>query len=183
MLGVGIEPLPQMTQSRSTDGSDTISPGLGVFEPPLAATGRSESVSGCLGWSMNEPSPRDLQTYAIIGAAMEVHRHLGPGFLEAVYREALRDELDACNVPFQAEVALPVHFKGRRLSAGYRADFLCFGNVMVELKALGSIGGLEAAQVLNYLKISGCSRGLLLNFGAQRLQYRRFIWSAKPPER
>ena len=120
----------------------------------------------------------DPDTYAIIGAAMEVHRHLGLGFLEAVYAEAMHYELMDRDIPFAAEVWLPITFKGRRLVTRYRADLVCYGKIIVELKALRETGGSEMAQVLNYLKASGCSRGLLLNFGTPRLTYRRFIWSA-----
>jgi len=128
------------------------------------------------------PSPeKDPQTYAIIGAAMEVHRHLGHGFLEAVYREALRVELGTQGIPFHAEVRLPITFKGRLLSTSYRADLICYDQVLVELKALQTVGGAEEAQVLNYLKASGLSRALLLNFGAPSLEFRRLIWSAHQP--
>ena len=120
---------------------------------------------------------RDPRTYAIIGAAMEVHQQLGHGFLEAVYCEALHCELLARGVPFAAEVALPVLFKGRRLITSYRADLVCYGAVVVELKARRDVGGPEDAQVLNYLKASGLPSGLLLNFGTPRLEYRRYIWS------
>jgi GxxExxY protein len=126
---------------------------------------------------------RDPETFAIIGAAMEVHRHLGMGFLEAVYVEAvyveaLHYELTDRDIPFAAEVTLPITFKGRRLVTRYRADLVCYGQVIVELKALRDVGGPEMAQVLNYLKASGLTRGLLLNFGTPQLTYRRFIWSA-----
>lgn len=115
----------------------------------------------------------DQQTYRIIGAAMEVHRALGRGFLESVYKEAMVLELQAHGIPFRAEIPLPVHFKGSTLKSAFRADLLCFDAVLVELKALTSCGNNEIAQLINYLKAGRFARGLLLNFGARSLQYRR----------
>jgi GxxExxY protein len=118
----------------------------------------------------------DPRTFAIIGAVMEVHRQLGCGFLEPVYQEALAIELAARGVPHRREVELPIHYKGQRLNTSYRADFLCYDSVIIELKALGKLSGTEEAQILNYLKASGHEVGLLLNFGGPSLEYKRFIW-------
>ena len=126
---------------------------------------------------ISERDRRDPKTYAIIGAAMEVHRQLGCGFLEAVYQEAMAVELATRSVPYRREVELPVFYKGKRLDTAYRADFVCFDSVVVELKALGNLGGAEESQVINYLKAMNHQIGLLLNFGAESLQYRRFIFS------
>jgi GxxExxY protein len=131
---------------------------------------------------MGEPSvqsERDPRTYAIIGAAIEVHKELGRGFLEPVYHEAMQIELLARSIPFAREVTLPVWYKSQRLRSEYRADFVCFDKVIVELKALAALTGHEEAQVINYLKATGHEVGLLINFGAASLQYRRLILSKK----
>jgi GxxExxY protein len=121
---------------------------------------------------------RDPRTYAIIGAAIEVHQQLGHGFLEPVYQEAMAIELGLIAIPFQKEVELPVVYKAQKLKTFYKADFLCFESVIVELKALSDLSSVHEAQVLNYLKATGLSVGLLLNFGAPRLEFRRLIFSS-----
>lgn len=123
------------------------------------------------------PPTRDPETYAILGAAMRVHRELGCGFLEAVYHEALGHALDGDGIPWQREVPFRIYFAGQPLRTTYRADLVCFDRVLVELKALRELGGAETAQVLNYLKASGLERALLVNFGAPRLEYRRLVSS------
>lgn len=120
---------------------------------------------------------RDPQTRAIVGAAMEVHRQLGAGFLEAVYQEALAIELADRGIPFRREAELPIDYKGRRLSCKYRADFVCYEDIIVELKAMQLLSGTEEAQVLNYLKATKLRRGLLFNFGRPSLEFKRLVFS------
>jgi GxxExxY protein len=119
---------------------------------------------------------RDPITYAILGAAFEVHRELGSGFLEAVYQEALALEFSLQNMPFQREVFLPICYKGKCLRTVYRADFICFDCVMLEIKAKTELGEFEKAQIIHYLKATGLKKGLLLNFGCKSLEYRRFVF-------
>lgn len=91
---------------------------------------------------------KDPQTYALIGAGMEVHKQLGAGFLEAVYQEAFEKELNNREIPFKRELELPVFYKNVKLKTGYRADFICFGNVLVECKALARLSTVEDAQII-----------------------------------
>lgn len=128
---------------------------------------------------MKEEDPttqRDPETHSIIGAAMEVHSQLGHGFLEAVYQEALSAEFTLRGIGYRREVDLPVLYKGERLRCTYRADFVCFESVIVELKALAAVGPIEHAQTLNYLKATGLVRALIINFGAPRLEFKRLVW-------
>jgi GxxExxY protein len=124
---------------------------------------------------------RDGQTYAIIGAAMEVHRTLGPGFLEVVYQMALGIEFGVRNLSFQKECEISVYYKHAPLGVGYRADFVCFGDVLVELKALPRLTKTEEAQVVNYLVASKLTRAILLNFGTPSLQIKRFVGPTNIP--
>jgi GxxExxY protein len=118
---------------------------------------------------------KDPQSHAIIGAAMEVHRELGRGFLELVYQTALALELQDRRIPFKAEVALPVRYKGKILTCGYRADFVCFEDFLVEIKAISKLTTADDAQLLNELKATGYQRGLLLNFGSRSLEVKRLV--------
>ena len=124
---------------------------------------------------MDNLTERDPRTYSIIGAAMEVHRQLGCGFLESVYQEALALELRDREIPFIRELNFPVTYNGRRLNTHYRPDFICFEVVVVELKALSKISSVDESQLLNYLKVTGHHTGLILNFGTPSLQQRRFV--------
>ena len=122
----------------------------------------------------------DPRTYKIIGAAMEVHRVLGVGFLELFYKDALKIEFAAREIPFEPEVPCNIHYKGHPLRGHYHMDFVCFGEVVLEVKARSNTGPADHAQVISYLASSKLQTGLLLNFGGDRLEYRRFILTPKP---
>jgi GxxExxY protein len=117
----------------------------------------------------------DPKTHSIIGAAMEVHRMLGSGFLEAVYQEALEREFVEREIPFHSQPAVQIRYKDRPLTKAYYPDFICFNDVIVELKALANLSGTETAQMINYLKATGMKTGLLLNFGAKSLEIKRHV--------
>ena len=118
--------------------------------------------------STNSAERRDLETYAVIGAAMHVHSELGHGFLEAVYREALEKEFLFIKIPCVREKELKVFYRGQELATHYRVDFICYHSLLVEIKALQMISGREEAQVINYFKASNLHRALIINFGESR---------------
>ena len=115
------------------------------------------------------------ECYRIIGACMEVHSELGSGFLEAVYQEALAIEFNEREIPFISESRLNIYYKGQKLNKYYNADFICFDQVIIEIKAVESLTDEHLGQVLNYLKATGFRVGLLINFGTSKLQYKRVI--------
>jgi GxxExxY protein len=119
---------------------------------------------------------RDPQTYAVIGAAMAVHKELGSGFLERVYQEALVLELRDRGIALGSEVEVNVHYKGRLLTCSYRADLICFPHdmpVLVELKACERLTHAHRAQVIHDMKATQIQRALLMNFGGTTLQFER----------
>ncbi|TSA53758.1 MAG: GxxExxY protein [Planctomycetaceae bacterium] len=120
---------------------------------------------------------RDERTYKIIGAALEVHKVLGCGFLEAVYQEALGREFKTQDVPYKSQPVVQIDYKGSPLDKTYQPDFVCFDDIIVEIKALSSLSGTEEAQIINYLKASGYQIGLLINFGSRSLEHKRFVYN------
>ena len=120
---------------------------------------------------------RDKKTYAIIGAAMEVHKELGSGFLEAVYQEALEREFAYQEIPYKSQPPVRIEYKGKPLKKKYEPDFICYDDVIVEIKAMDKLSSNEHAQIINYLKASRMKVGLLINFGAKSLEHKRFVYS------
>ena len=118
---------------------------------------------------------RKEESYAIIGSAMKLHSELGCGFLEAVYQEGLEIAFRKFGVPFEAQKELTISLWGETLKKTYVADFVVFGEIIVEIKALKTLTGAEEAQVLNYLKASGYRLGILINFGVPQLEFKRIV--------
>jgi GxxExxY protein len=118
------------------------------------------------------------ESYSIIGAAMEVHRTLGKGFLESVYQESLGVEFKKRQIPFCREHLLELFYKGDKLSKYFVADFICFEKIVLELKSVSVLNLEHEAQVLNYLKATKMQLALLINFGASTLQYKRIVLSS-----
>ena len=115
------------------------------------------------------------EAYKIIGAAMEVYNVLGSGFLEAVYQEALEIEFKKRGIPYIREPRLKITYKEIILNKTYEADFVCYDKIIIETKATRQITGTDESQVINYLKAIGFELGLLINFGAESLEYKRLV--------
>ena len=117
------------------------------------------------------------EVYAVVGAAIEVHQVLGPGFLEPVDQEALEIESATRELPFKAQPILQIHYKEHILKKEYIPDFIFYDKVIVEIKALDRLSGKEESQILNYLKATGYKVGVLINFGSHpKLEWKRFVY-------
>jgi len=118
------------------------------------------------------------ESYEIVGACFEVHNHLGSGFTEPSYQEALEIELSSRGIPFKSQVELPIFYKDTKLKHGFRADFLCHESIIVEIKAVSALLPEHRAQVHNYLHAGRHQLGILVNFAAfPRLQYERIAFT------
>lgn len=116
------------------------------------------------------------ETYEVVGAAMEVYYKLGTGFLEHVYHQALAIEFGLRQLPFRSQERFVIDYKGHILDREYVADFFCFDQIIVELKAVGALSPFDYAQLINYLKVSGCRVGLIFNFGSHgKLEWRKLV--------
>ncbi|MEJ2055060.1 MAG: GxxExxY protein [Calditrichaceae bacterium] len=117
----------------------------------------------------------ETESYKIIGAAQEVHRVLGPGFLEIVYKDALEIEFILRKIDYEREKNLPISYKEHPLRRGYNADFVGYNKIILEVKALSGLTGDHEAQTLNYLKATEFKLGLLINFGERSLKVKRMV--------
>lgn len=115
------------------------------------------------------------ETYKIIGACMKVHKNLGSGFLESVYQEVLAKEFVKEEIPFEKEKQLNLFYEGEKLDKYFKADFLCYDKIIVELKSVSFLNKNLESQVINYLKATSKEVGLLINFGEKSLKWKRFI--------
>lgn len=116
------------------------------------------------------------EVYAIAGAMFEVYKTMGTGYLEPVYQEALAVEFTSRGIPFEREFRLSIYYKDVKLEKWYAPDFVCFGQIILELKVLRKLGQIEIAQLLNYLKITKMRLGILANFGSTpRLEWNRYV--------
>jgi GxxExxY protein len=116
------------------------------------------------------------ETYQVVGAAMEVYYKLGPGFLEGVYQDALAVELENRGIPFRPQQRFGIEYKGRLLDRDYIADFVCYDQIIVEIKAVSALSPIDSAQLINYLKVCKLRVGLLFNFGSHgRPEWKKLI--------
>lgn len=116
------------------------------------------------------------ESYAIMGACFEVYRDKGCGFLEAVFQECLELELQERGIPYEAQPRLTLSYKGRPLRQAYSPDFVCYGKIVVEIKAVSAIADEHRAQLHNYLRATGHRLGLLVNFGHHpKVEYERIV--------
>ncbi|MBQ7753945.1 MAG: GxxExxY protein [Treponema sp.] len=113
------------------------------------------------------------ETGKILNACMEVHKELGNGFLEPVYQEALEEEFKLQHIPYEREKLLNIIYKGKKLTKEYFADFVCYGNIIVELKAVTNLVKAHKSQVINYMKATNSEIGILVNFGENSLKWER----------
>ena len=119
---------------------------------------------------------REEETFKIIGICMEVHRNLGLGLLEVVYKDALEIEFKANNIPFEREKEFSIEYKGIILPHKFYADFIVNEDIVLEVKAVKEFSGEHTAQVLNYMKLSNSEIGLLVNFQNKSLQHKRLVF-------
>ncbi|MBK8396080.1 MAG: GxxExxY protein [Leptospiraceae bacterium] len=115
------------------------------------------------------------ECYRIVGAAMEVHTELGRGFLEAVYQEALKIEFEKSSIPFKEQVKMNIYYKDILLKKEYIMDFLVFDEIILEIKAMSKLSKLEDAQLINYLKATKKKLGILINFGSDKMEWKRLV--------
>src|SRR5690554_4437009 len=116
-----------------------------------------------------------VESYKIIGASIEVHKKLGPGFLESVYSEALEIEFQKAEIPYEKEKKLPVYYDGKPLHKYFKADYVCYYSIIVELKATNYTVEANKQQTLNNIKATNFKLGLLINFGMPSLKYYRLV--------
>ena len=125
---------------------------------------------------MSEHFPLKEETYRILGACFEVYNEMGCGFLEPVYQECLEIERDKQKIPFEPQKVLKLNYMGKELEKTYQADFVCFGSVILEIKAVSRLTGEHRAQILNYIHATGIDVGLLVNFGHfPKIEHERFL--------
>jgi GxxExxY protein len=121
------------------------------------------------------------ESYKIVGICMRVHSNLGAGFLEAVYEEALEKELNKEKIPFQKQVKLELYYDNQKMNKTYRADFICYDKIILEIKAVSNMPTAFYAQLRNYLRCTKMKLGILINFGQPSLQYKRILNSKSSP--